>query len=129
MDTSGSIISHIKTQNSSKQRYITFITNNRVCYSNKNPALVHCIYLDGSEVFTYQHEDLKCPYGITCDNEGLIYVAGFCSHNVHQISPTGELIKLIVSKENEIKAIHYNCSTKKLLLTHSEKSVTVCEIK
>jgi hypothetical protein len=49
-----------------------------------------CMTYDFKPVFTYNHEQLGGISGITTDEEGNIYIAGFASNNVHQITPDGK---------------------------------------
>ncbi|CAC5407032.1 unnamed protein product [Mytilus coruscus] len=46
-------------------------------------------------MFTYTNEDLSYPRGIGIDFEGNIYIAGYGSQNIHQITIDGKLIRVI----------------------------------
>ncbi|VDI25499.1 Hypothetical predicted protein [Mytilus galloprovincialis] len=64
-----------------------------------------CIYGDGDNSvscvvgnrtkFTYTNEQLSSPRGIGIDFEGNIYIAGWSSKNIHQITDDGNLIRTI----------------------------------
>ena len=60
------------------------------------------LVLHFEEVFTYKHEQLRGIAGIATDTEGNIYVAGFNSNNVHQLSPSGQLNKIILTEAHDI---------------------------
>ena len=49
-------------------------------------------------LFVYKHTDLRCPLGVDVDHTGYIYVCGLYSHNVHQLTKTGELRKILSNK-------------------------------
>lgn len=132
MDMEGSPLGEIETEFTYVYRYISFISKSRLCFSNGTPASVQCIDIDGSLIFTYQHENLKGPYGITCDDEGVIYVAERSSNYVHQISPDGKFVKCLLSRKDGVEsptAINYNFTTKQIILTHSENSIAVYQMK
>jgi sugar lactone lactonase YvrE len=57
---------------------------------------------DFKPVFTYNHEQLGGISGITTDEEGNIYIAGFASNNVHQITPDGKFIRIILTESDGI---------------------------
>lgn len=131
MDLTGSTLREIETEYTYVYRYISFISESRLCFSNGTPASVQCIDIDGNLIFTYQHENLKGPYGITCDDEGVIYVAERSLNSVHQISPDGKFVKYLLSTEDGIEnptALNFNLTTKQLILTHSEKYIEVFQM-
>lgn len=131
MDLTGSTLREIETEYTFVYRYISFISESRLCFSNGTPASVQCIDIDGNLIFTYQHENLKGPYGITCDDEGVIYVAERSLNSVHQISPDGKFVKYLLSTEDGIEnptALNFNLTTKQLILTHSEKYIEVFQM-
>ncbi|KAK3608721.1 hypothetical protein CHS0354_007385, partial [Potamilus streckersoni] len=51
--------------------------------------------------FTYTNQNMKLPDGIDTDREGNIYLCGYDSYNVQQISADGEFIKTLIIKEDD----------------------------
>ena len=47
-------------------------------------------------LFSYSNDILKSAGGVAVDHQGNIYVAGYRSSNVHQISPGGSMIKILL---------------------------------
>ncbi|KAK3608727.1 hypothetical protein CHS0354_007391 [Potamilus streckersoni] len=55
-------------------------------------------------LFTYTNQDMNYAGGIDTDREGNIYLCGYNSYNVQQISADGNLIKTLITKrEDKIK--------------------------
>jgi sugar lactone lactonase YvrE len=71
-------------------------------------------------IFTYNNPELKVITGITCDSENNIYVAGFSSHNIHQISPDGELIEIYSMGISKPRAIFLQKNGRLLLVSNNE---------
>lgn len=70
---------------------------NRILYTDStDDGSFYCITKEGAVVFQYDHPGLSFPRGIATDREGNIYVAGYKSNNIHELSPEGELQRLIV---------------------------------
>ena len=46
---------------------------------------------------------MKGPVGISLDYEGNIYVTSFISNNVHQLTPDGQLNRILLNKDDGIK--------------------------
>ena len=73
--------------------YMAIRDDNSLCYSVGNS--LRCISLDGKTVFQYAHDKLKDTQGVTVDCAGNIYVCGFRSRNVHQLSRDGQLQRIM----------------------------------
>ena len=50
-------------------------------------------------VFLYRSAKLLCPLGIGVDNTGHIFVCGGQSHNIHELTPNGELCMIVTTKK------------------------------
>ncbi|WAR00811.1 TRIM3-like protein [Mya arenaria] len=61
--------------------------------------------VDFDVLYSYSNDILKSAGGIAVDHQGNIYVTGYRSSNVHQISPGGALIKIILQGLNQPLAI------------------------
>ncbi|KAK3082704.1 hypothetical protein FSP39_003196 [Pinctada imbricata] len=80
---------------------------------------LYCITMDGTPVFTYSHDKLWWSTGVTVDHAGYIYVCGYHSYNVHQLSHDGKLQRIIFDK---LPSGPYCVSLNK----HSDKAVIGC---
>ncbi|XP_071137134.1 uncharacterized protein [Mytilus edulis] len=101
-----------------------------------------CIYGDGDNSvscvvgnrtkFTYTSEQLSSPRGIGIDFEGNIYIAGWSSKNIHQITDDGNLIRTIPIDTFGIRrpwTIRFAPNSNKLVVTCSSSGkVVLCEI-
>ena len=45
--------------------------------------------------YIYKHAQLRCPQGISICSDGSVFVCGFGSKNIHRVSSTGALIRII----------------------------------
>lgn len=61
--------------------------------------------IDYDVLYSYSNDILKSAGGIAVDHQGNIYVTGYRSSNVHQISPGGALIKIILQNLSQPLAI------------------------
>ena len=50
-------------------------------------------------VFLHRSAKLLCPLGIGVDNRGHIFVCGGQSHNIHELTPNGELCRIVTTKK------------------------------
>ncbi|CAC5407020.1 unnamed protein product [Mytilus coruscus] len=82
--------------------------------------------------FTYTNVNLKGPRGIGIDCEGNIYIAGYSSKNIHQITNDGKLIRVIPIKTFGIKSpwtIRFTLESNKFVVTcNASGNVVLCEI-
>ncbi|KAL3837143.1 hypothetical protein ACJMK2_022521 [Sinanodonta woodiana] len=72
-------------------------TKDRVYISCSGTNSVYCYGLDGRVFYKYQHKDLNIPLGIDIDSGNNVYVVGYRSLSIHQISPEGRLIQIVQS--------------------------------
>ncbi|XP_063404269.1 uncharacterized protein LOC134687742 [Mytilus trossulus] len=101
-----------------------------------------CIYGDGDNSvscvvgdrtnFTYTNEQLSSPRGIGIDFEGNIFIAGWSSKNIHQITDDGNLIRTIPIDTFGIRrpwTIRFAPNSNKFVVTCSSSGIVVlCEI-
>ncbi|KAL3887943.1 hypothetical protein ACJMK2_000328 [Sinanodonta woodiana] len=60
---------------------------------NKNSLL--CFNMEGKMQYTYSPDNLKWPLGVAVDRDDNIYVVGYNSDNIYQLSPEGCIIQVI----------------------------------
>ncbi|XP_061174013.1 E3 ubiquitin-protein ligase Midline-1-like [Saccostrea echinata] len=66
-----------------------------IIYSSYTDHIIRKEDRKGNVLFTYYHEELKSPYGLTVDRHGIIYVNGHKSNNIHILSPDGENLRIL----------------------------------
>ncbi|KAK3578927.1 hypothetical protein CHS0354_035559 [Potamilus streckersoni] len=67
----------------------------RVYITMQGRDSVFCFNMDGTKHFTYSSRNLRKPFGISVDRDDNIFVLGYISNCIHQISPDGSLLQLI----------------------------------
>ncbi|KAJ8319533.1 hypothetical protein KUTeg_002914 [Tegillarca granosa] len=73
--------------------------------------------------------DHRCLWtGISVDKEGNIYCCGYNSYNIHQLTPDGQFIKLIVTDIKWPRGISFDKTGERFLLTHDPNKVTLYEL-
>lgn len=93
MNCYGDFVCDFQTE---KETYSVAVNKkNHIVSSSCSSHSVLAIDEYGQRLFQYKHPDLKYPYGLDVDSEGYIFVAGRDSNNIHILSPTGELIKIL----------------------------------
>jgi hypothetical protein len=122
----GSIIKRYATEKGTYS--VTVNKNKRIIYSSCSSHKVICLNDAGSPLFRYTHPNLQYPYSLDVDFEGYIYVAGRDSNNIHILSPSGTLLRILeVTKPNfiKLKADSRIC----LIGTQKSSGTKICEIK
>ncbi|KAK3580248.1 hypothetical protein CHS0354_012776 [Potamilus streckersoni] len=92
-----------------------------ITYHAGNKLLAHD--MTWNVLFTYMNQNLSGPAGIDTDREGNIYLCGFSSHCVQQISAEGKLIKTLISKKEETMyplMIRFNRNNDSFIVTYDE---------
>lgn len=78
---------------------ICLSSKEKLYYTVESDSSLHCISTMGRELFKYCHGDLVCPFGVALGcNDIMVYVAGYKSQNVHQITSDGRLLTIIVTR-------------------------------
>ncbi|KAK3579744.1 hypothetical protein CHS0354_002393 [Potamilus streckersoni] len=106
---SGSNISHVTVNGAKTCVYVS-------CAALE---AVFSFTLDGQLVYRYTDKNLKHPQGLAADQYGNIYVLGYESNNLHQISPEGLCIKVFSSGiPQNPRHICFTETKQMLLITH-----------
>ncbi|KAK3088655.1 hypothetical protein FSP39_021998 [Pinctada imbricata] len=74
--------------------YMALRDDNSLCYTSEQK--VHCVTMGGIPVFTYSHDRLKNPQGITVYQSKHIFVCCFDFKNVHQLRHDGKLHRILL---------------------------------
>ncbi|XP_063408301.1 E3 ubiquitin-protein ligase Midline-1-like [Mytilus trossulus] len=121
-------------QTTADTRHVHCYTKNEYIYWNSE----HSIKRESNEGkgFTYNHSQLQRPFSQDVDSDGNIYTTGYDSRNIHQLTSTGNLVRIIPISDidNTITAfpcvIRFQPNSNRFLLTFdgSASKVLVCEI-
>ncbi|KAK3609436.1 hypothetical protein CHS0354_001367 [Potamilus streckersoni] len=87
-----------------------------------------CFDMDGRKQFTYSPDNLRGPKGVAVDRYDNIYVLGFHSDNIHQLSPDGSVIQVVntgVPKYPSVICIH---KSKDMLIIMNDSDCTKLHI-
>ncbi|VDI52423.1 Hypothetical predicted protein [Mytilus galloprovincialis] len=115
-------------------RSVTCCNKNKYIYMNN----INSIKLESTDGngFQYYTNRLSYPFNQEIDEEGNIYVVGYGSNNIHQLTPTGQLIRIFhISDIDKTITMYpwvmrFKRNTNRFLLTFhlSKGPVLVCEI-
>jgi hypothetical protein len=104
-------------------RYALRASDGMVSFTNK----MSLVRMEGTtEIMQYSDKDLRSPRGFAQDKEGNFYICGMDSNNVHQVRPSGNLVKLLLHSKNGIRnpyAIGIEESTNRFFVTQMD-----CEV-
>ncbi|CAG2219082.1 unnamed protein product [Mytilus edulis] len=108
-------------------RFVTCCKTNEYVYMN-NTNSIKLESADGKG-FQYNSSSLSYPYNQEIDEDGNIYVVGYSSSNIHQLTPTGQLIRIIPLSDidNTITkypwVMRFKRNTNRFLLTFNHRQV------
>jgi hypothetical protein len=95
--------------------------------SDQGKHLVIALDIKGYTLFKYTHDSIQTPLGITCDNEGNIYVAS--KNKVVQIDQHGTKSRVILNtkekQSNLVNDVCYNKLTGELGVLSQSSEVTI----
>ncbi|KAK3588883.1 hypothetical protein CHS0354_025866 [Potamilus streckersoni] len=123
---------YIPRQNqSSNGTYLTLNSKRtRVYISCPGNNAVYCFDLDGIKHFEYTSENLNKPADMAIDNEENLFIVGYYSCNIHQLSQDGLVLKVITDGIPQCPmSICFKPSGKQLLLTnHDDVNLDTCYV-
>lgn len=88
-------VEHIYQTQTKSLKYLIDLADGTLVCSNFIDDLVKALDDMGMEKWTYQHTELKGPYGLDKDSQNNIYVAGRKSNNIHILSRQGSLLRIL----------------------------------
>ncbi|KAL3890910.1 hypothetical protein ACJMK2_003181 [Sinanodonta woodiana] len=92
----------------------------RVYVTVPNANSLQCFNMEGKKQYTYSPDNLKYPLGVAVDRDDNIYVVGYNSHNIHQLSPEGCILQVITTGvPQNPRAISFENSTDTFIITNS----------
>ncbi|KAK3098635.1 hypothetical protein FSP39_021409 [Pinctada imbricata] len=131
----GRIINELVIPESSFSLYGISIFNDNTIVSDDGYIAtysIHFIMLDSTPLVKFQrkYSKLDRPLGVTNDREGNVYVAGWGSNSVIQLSRTGDLLREILPSSagfKQLMGINFTHDGSKFILTHQNK-ITLFEL-
>ncbi|XP_071165938.1 uncharacterized protein [Mytilus edulis] len=73
-------------------------------YGTNDSANKLCCYkVTGELLWTFQHQDIARPLGLTLDKNGFVYIASAGNNSIVVVSPDGKICKTILSDADGIK--------------------------
>ncbi|XP_071123643.1 uncharacterized protein [Mytilus edulis] len=118
-------VSSITNSKLSELSHIATFSDNFI-YTDCKTNTVTCTTQQGQVNWIFKDESiLKCPFSISVDNDGNVYVVGRDSCNVVVISPDGQRYRQILHVFSLVdlqkpSALHYDLVTNKLLISNSQ---------
>ncbi|XP_063400251.1 uncharacterized protein LOC134684871 [Mytilus trossulus] len=108
--------------------YVALFDEN-IYHTNYKSNSVTCYDLQGTIQWTFKNEKvLRCPRGISVDNDGNVYVVGRSTNNVVVISADGQQYKEVATASDGLSnpiSLDYNRNTNQLLVSNfSDKAFT-----
>ena len=106
--------------------YYLATSGDKLYYTTYNTHTVTCCDLHGTTQWEFKDERvLQCPFGISVDNDGNVYVVGCSSNNVVCISSNGQRHRQVLSSEDGLMqptVLDYDKSTNRLLVLNESES-------
>ncbi|XP_063404183.1 uncharacterized protein LOC134687654 [Mytilus trossulus] len=125
----------IKNVTRNKLSYLAYVTtfDDKLIYTNYDKHSVACCDYHGNILWTFCDTNvLNYPLGISVDNDGHVFVAGYITHNVVVISPDGQRCRQLLSSKDGLmnpQVLHYDQYTNKLLVANESKDAFLYEVK
>lgn len=113
-------------------QHVRAVSKDRIYYTNWESNTVHCMTLEGEELFHFTHGDLCRPRGLTLDREGNIYVCGLWSNSVFQFSPDGEYLRTILDKRDGTlspEAIGFDINSNRFFVSRNQSVIKIYRMK
>ena len=68
--------------------------------SDSHTDTVTSLSMDGKVWNRYKHDTLSYPVGLTLVDDDSIYVIGYLSNNIHQITPTCTSVRIVLEEKD-----------------------------
>jgi DNA-binding beta-propeller fold protein YncE len=131
LNLSDRYVSDIISSDMSNVSYVA-TSGGKLYYTNTTTHTVTCCDLHGTTQWKFKDQRvLKGPYGISVDNDGNVYVAGYFSNNVMVISPDGQRHReLLSSKDGLVNpcVLDYDKSTNRLLVVNKSSTAFLFDV-
>ena len=110
-----------------KVKYVAVADDSRIYYTDSSErGSLNCVNMDGVNIFQYSHKSLKLPMGVAVDQKGHVYVCGFHSNNVHQVSPEANLLEIMTPEDPHFrKPIALIPNGGKMFVSYENNAITL----
>ncbi|CAG2222051.1 uncharacterized protein LOC143063433 [Mytilus galloprovincialis] len=110
-----------------KVKYVAVADDSRIYYTDSSErGTLNCVNMDGVNIFQYSHKHLKLPMGVAIDSKGHVYVCGFHSNNVHQVSPEANLLEIMTPEDPHFrKPIALIPNAGKMFVSYENNAITL----
>ena len=131
LNLSDKSVSDIISSGMTKVCYVA-TSGDKLYYTNTNTHTVTCCDLHGTTQWEFKDTRvLQGPVGISVDNGGNVYAAGFTFNNVVIISPDGQLHRQLLSSNDGLRnprVLDYDRSTNRLLVVNSSSTAFLFDV-
>ena len=103
---------------------VAFDDEGNVIYSSYSQNKVRKQDMAGNILFSYTHEKLEKPFGLAVNIYGEIFVGGFASNNIHILSRSGQLLRILEGVRKP-KWIKFQNDTNRLFVIDSDCNLKV----
>ena len=106
LNSAGAVLRTIQTNSQGQNLfvnplYISLSTDGRTIYvSDGDQHTVTSYNVTGGQINVYRHDELKCPRGLTVIENKFLFVCGYLSHNLHEISGLCEHSQIVLDWED-----------------------------
>jgi len=100
VDMSGIVLSTVSLDTFNSPCFIAMGRDRSVLYIADDEAhTVTIMTLSGQIISVYKNDKLKYPCGVTVGLDDRVYVCSQYTHTVHQLTATGQLVRIILDKQ------------------------------
>ncbi|XP_071126772.1 uncharacterized protein [Mytilus edulis] len=108
------------------------LLGNKIYYTKLHNESVTCCNLQGNIQWTFKNPEMACPFGVTVDTFGNVFVAGNYTCNVFVISSDGKQHKELLSAKDGVympSCLSYDRANNQLLVTNYKKGAHLYNVK
>ena len=143
LNSAGEVLHTIRTNSQGQNlfvypQYITVSTDGQTFYiSDQEQHTVTSYSVTGEQLNVYKHKNLNCPRGLTVVEDQFIFVCGWRSDNLHEISCICEHIQIVLDRKDMggglPLTVLYNRTNKRIYISYGvlfveKKFVSVFEL-
>lgn len=113
-----------------KYSHVPLLGDN-IYYTHANNHTVICCDFQGNIQWNFHNREITCPFGVTVDTDGNVFVADNTSNNVVAISPDGQQHKQLLSSKDGVfwpNGLIYARDANQLLVTNHHKDAFLYNI-
>ena len=137
LNIAGAVLQTIQTNSQGQNlfvapEYISLSTDGRTFYvSDNNQNTVTSYNVTGGQINFYKHGELKCPQGLTVIENEFLFVCGWGSETLHEISGMCEHIQIVLDGKDvggSPCTVLYNRTNNRIYIGYGNKFVSVFKL-